>query len=143
MIYSIQRKLKLRRAAAAVEAAIVVPILVAFMAGIVDIGRLGKIADSVSNAARNGAQFGSTNSTYAADTTGIEAAAMTEMSGVPNGSTTNPTVTVTTVTSTTGSFTQEFIQVTVSYDMTGTTIFPTYFVVTNMTRTVQMPMMPQ
>jgi Flp pilus assembly protein TadG len=127
-----------RRAAAALEAAVVLPVLLLFLVATVDLGRLPKIADSVSNAARNGAQYGSTNTTTAADAAKIRAAALTEMANLPNVSSTNPTVTATTVTY---SGTQ-FIQVTVTYDLTGTSMFSLYPVNT-ITRTVQMPMMPQ
>ncbi len=138
MIHRIQRRPAGRRAAAAVEAAIVLPILLVFLAAVIDLGRLGKIADSLSNAARNGAQYGSTNTTTAADTVGIRAKAVTEVAQLPKVSSGNPSVTATTVTY---SGTQ-FIQVTVTYDMTGTSFF-NLFPVNSMTRTVQMPMMPQ
>jgi Flp pilus assembly protein TadG len=126
-----------RRALAAVEAAIVMPLLVTFVVAIIDLGRLGKISNSLTNAARNGAQYGSVNATTAADSTRIRAAAVTEMANLPKVTTTNPTVTPTTVTY---SGTQ-FIQVTVTYDMTGTSFF-NLFPVNSMTRTVQMRMMP-
>jgi Flp pilus assembly protein TadG len=128
----------LRGGVAAVEAAIVLPVLVLFLVAVIDLGRLGKIADSVSTAARNGAQYGSANTTAAADATRIRAAALTEMSNLPNVTSTNPTVTATTVTNSG----RQFIQVTVFYDMTGTSYF-TLFPVNNVSRTVQMRMMPQ
>src|SRR5207253_420119 len=112
--------------------------LLLFLAGIVELGRLGKIADSLTTAARNGAQYGSVNTTVAADSANIREAAVAEMANLPNVTSTNPTVTATTVTYSG----QQFIQVTVTYDMTGTSIFP-IFHVNSMSRTVQMPMMPQ
>jgi Flp pilus assembly protein TadG len=127
-----------RRAVAAVEAAVVLPLLVIFLAAIVDLGRLAKVTNALSNAARNGAQYGSANTTAAADSTSIRAAAVTEMAYLPKVTGTNPTVTATTVTNS-GT---KFIQVTVSYDMTGTSFF-NLFPCNNLTRTVQMPMMPQ
>ena len=137
MLHSSHPRWHLRRAAAAVEAAVVLPVLLIFLAGIIDLGRLGKIADSVSTAARNGAQYGSTNATTAADLVRIRAVAVTEMANLPKVTSSNPTVTATTVTNS-GS---QFIQVTVSYDMSGTAFF-TFFPVNNVTRTVQMQMMP-
>ena len=127
-----------RRGAAAVEAAVVFPILLAFFAASYQLGRLGKIADSVSTAARNGAQYGSINSMTAAKQSDIRAAAVTEMVGLPNVSSTNPTVTATSVTHSN----TNFLRVQVTYDMTGTSIFP-MFGVNSMSRTVEMPMMPQ
>jgi ribosomal protein S19 len=59
------------------------------------------------------------------------------MAGLPNVSATNPTVTATTVTYSG----MQFIQVTVTYDMTGTSVF-SFFPVNSVSRTVQMPMMP-
>jgi Flp pilus assembly protein TadG len=138
MIRSLQRRVTGRRAVAAVEVAVVLPVLLLFLVAIIDLGRLGRIADCVSNAARNGAPYGSANSGAAADSAGIRAAAVTEMAGLPNVSSTNPTVTATTVTCSGTTF----VHVTVSYDMTGTSFFSLY-PVGGITRTVQMPMMPR
>jgi hypothetical protein len=140
MIRTPARIARRRRAAVAVEAAFVLPVLLLFFAATYELGRLGKIADALSNAARNGAQYGSANTTAAADTTSIRAAAVTELTNLPKVTSTNPTVTSSVVTHT-GS-TQQFIHVTVTYDMTGTSIFG-YFNVTSMSRTIEMPMMPQ
>jgi Flp pilus assembly protein TadG len=136
MIYQPKRRIPRRRATAAVEAAIILPVLVLFTAAIIDLGRLGKYADSVSNAARNGAQYGMANTTAAANSTAIRAAAVTEMANLPGVNGTNPVVTVTTPVSN-GT---NYISVKVSYTMT---TFFGYFTVTNVTRTVEMPMMPQ
>jgi Flp pilus assembly protein TadG len=126
-----------RRGIAAVEAALVLPVLVMFLAAIVDLGRLGKICDSVSTAARNGAQYGSGSATAAADSSRIRTAALTEMANLPNVNGTNPTVNAQVVTNSG----KQFIQVTVTYDMTGTSVFGLY-PVSSVTRTVQMRMMP-
>jgi Flp pilus assembly protein TadG len=126
-----------RRAIAAVEAALVLPVVLFFLAAIIDLGRLGRICDSVSTAARNGAQYGSASTTAAADSTRIRAAALTEMANLPKVTATNPTVTATPVTYSG----QQFIQVTVNFDITGTSVF-SLFPVSSVTRTVQMPMMP-
>lgn len=138
MLSITQQPSRRRRAIAAVEAAFVLPVLLFFTAAIIDLGRLGKIVDSVSTAARNGAQYGSASATAAADTTRIRAAAVTEMANLPNVTGTNPTVT-TTYPVTQGGMT--FIQVTVTYDLTGTAFFSLY-PVSSVTRTVQMPMLP-
>jgi Flp pilus assembly protein TadG len=138
LLPSLPRSPRRRRAVAALEAAVVLPVLLIFLVAAIDLGRLGKIADSVSNAARNGAQYGSVSRTAAADSTHIRAAALTEMAYLPNVTGSNPTVTASIVTYSN----TNFIQVVVSYDMTGTAFF-TFFPVNNITRTVQMPMMPQ
>lgn len=137
MIHSKRNRSSRRRAVAAVEAAVVLPVVLVFLAAVVDLGRLGKVCDSVSTAARNGAQYGSASAGAATDSAHIRAAAVTEMAGLPNVSTTNPTVTASTVTYSG----MQFIQVTVTYDMTGTSVF-SFFPVPSVTRTVQMPMMP-
>ena len=133
----IQPRATRRRAIAAVEAALVLPVVLFFLAAIIDLGRLGRICDSVSTAARNGAQYGSASATAAADSTRIRAAAVTEMANLPKVTGTNPTVTATTVTYSG----KPFIQVTVTYDMTGTSAF-SFFPVTSVTRSVLMRMMP-
>lgn len=128
-----------RQGAAAVEAAVVLPVLLIFIAGIIDIGRLPKYADTLTNAARIGAQYGCVNTTTAADTTSITTMVKAELSNENLKVTaTNPAVTVTTPTA---SGTQ-FINVTVSYSMSGTSFF-SFFPISNITRSVQMPMMPQ
>jgi Flp pilus assembly protein TadG len=137
MSHLIRQRSTRRRGIAAVEAALVLPVLVFFLAAIVDLGRLGKICDSVSTAARNGAQYGSASTAAAADATRIRAAALTEMANLPNVNGTNPTVTATTVTNSG----KQFVQVTVTYDLTGTSVF-SFYPVSRVTRTVQMPMMP-
>jgi Flp pilus assembly protein TadG len=128
-----------RRGAAAVEAAVVLPVLLIFIAGIVDIGRLPKYADTLTNAARIGAQYGCTNTTTAADTTSISAMVKAELTNENlTVSGTNPTITITTPTVSS----TQFISVQVTYSLTGTSVF-TFFPVSSITRTVQMPMMPQ
>jgi Flp pilus assembly protein TadG len=142
MIYQVPSRVSRRRATAAVEAAIILPILFIFTAAIIDLGRMGKVADSVSNAARNGAQYGMANTTAANNSAAIRTAALSEelstndADSLPNVSATNPTVTASTTT-VNGT---NYIKVTVSYTPT---MFFGLFNVTNVTRTVQMPMMPQ
>ena len=50
-----------RRGLAAVEAALVLPVVLLFLVAVVDLGRLAKVDDSLTNAARDGAQYGSAN----------------------------------------------------------------------------------
>jgi Flp pilus assembly protein TadG len=128
-----------RRGAAAVEAAVILPVLLIFIAGIVDIGRLPKYADTLTNAARIGAQYGCTNTTTAADTTSISAMVKAELTNENlTVSGTNPVITITTPTVSS----TQFISVQVTYSLSGTSVF-TFFPVSSITRTVQMPMMPQ
>ena len=115
------------------------PVLMIFIAGIIDIGRLPKYADTLTNAARIGAQYGCANTTAAADTTSITTLVKNELTNENFKTTsTNPTVTVSTVTASS----TQFVQVSVSYNMSGTSFF-SFFPISSITRTVQMPMMPQ
>ncbi len=128
-----------RRGAAAVEAAVVLPVLMIFVGGILEIGRLPKFADTLTNAARIGAQYGCANTTAAADTTSISAMVKAELTNENlTVSGTNPTITVTTPTA---SGTQ-FICVSVNYSLSGMSYF-NFYPVPSITRSVQMPMMPQ
>src|ERR1700676_3920606 len=112
MNHSRRRVSSCRRGLAAVEGALVLPVVLLFLGAVVDLGRLAKVDDSLTNAARDGAQYGSANTTAAADTVNIRAAAVAEMQNLPNVTSSNPTVTPTLVTNT-GT---QFIQVTVTYD---------------------------
>jgi Flp pilus assembly protein TadG len=69
-----------RRAAATVELAILAPLLV-FLIGVgADFTRLFFQAQVVANCARNGAIYGCTDPTHAADTNGIQSAALADAS---------------------------------------------------------------
>jgi Flp pilus assembly protein TadG len=139
MVYFHRCVRRSRRGAAAVEAAVVLPVLLIFIAGIVDIGRLPKYADTLTNAARIGAQYGCTSTSTAADTNSIKAMVKAELTNENlTVSATNPAITITTPTVSS----TQFISVQVTYSLTGTSVF-TFFPVSSITRTVQMPMMPQ
>ena len=94
-----------RRGAAAVEFAILLPILAFLFVIAVDYGRIFYYSVTLQNAARSGALYGCTDSTHAADQTGIQTAALkdaTNLSPTPTVASTtgndadgNPTVTVT------------------------------------------------
>lgn len=126
-----------RRAIAAVELAVVLPALLLFVAAVVDLGRLAKYTNACTTAARNGAQYASTNPTTAADTAGIRTAVMREMQNLPNTSSTNPTVSTSTITRSG----VNFVRVTVTYNIAGTNILPVYPVST-ITKTIEMRMNP-
>jgi Flp pilus assembly protein TadG len=76
------------------EFAILLPILLILALGAVDYGRVYFAYISVTNAARNGAQYGSTGLDAAADVDGIRDAALEETTELLNASPTNPTVSV-------------------------------------------------
>lgn len=64
---------------AAVELAILSPFLLAMALGMVDFGRFSKWSVTVDNAARNGALYGSSSPTAAADSNGIRNAVLQEV----------------------------------------------------------------
>ena len=118
-----------RRAAATVEAAVVLPTFILFVGGVLDLGRLTKATNAIANGARNGAQVATVNSSAYLNTSVIRAAVMTELSGLPQTSGTNPTVNVTTSTVSSNTF----VKVQVVYDLTGTYL-TRLFPVSNLTR---------
>ena len=89
-----RRDMRGERAQSLAEFAVLLPILLILALGAVDYGRVYFAYISVTNAARNGAQYGSTGLDAAADEAGVRAAALEETSDLLNTSPTNPTVTV-------------------------------------------------
>jgi Flp pilus assembly protein TadG len=67
-----------------VELALVVPILLLLLVGIIEIGRFAFYSILVSNAARAGAQYGAQSLATAADTGGIQAAAINDVGSGAN-----------------------------------------------------------
>jgi Flp pilus assembly protein TadG len=65
-----------RQGSALVEFALVAPVLLLLLAGVLDYSRALTKATAIANAARIGAQYGSAGRTQAADTAGIQAAAI-------------------------------------------------------------------
>ncbi|HEY2249896.1 MAG TPA: TadE family protein [Planctomycetaceae bacterium] len=103
-----------RAGAAAVEFAIVLPVLVTILLGATDFGRFSYSAIAVANAARAGAAFGSMNSSSSSYSTwqaGIENAVTDELSNSSAFDAASVTVDVTTVTEGTG-LTRVSVQVT-------------------------------
>jgi Flp pilus assembly protein TadG len=66
-IYSSRRRLQQRRGTAAVELAVVAPLVVALLVGLVEVGRLVQVNQILSNAAREGARKASTGVNSYAD----------------------------------------------------------------------------
>ena len=103
----------------AMEFALLAPILLILMLGVVDFGRVYFAYISVTNGARNGAHFASQGTGAAADIDGIRAAAIVETSDLLNTSETNPDVSVATGTDSQGRL---YADVTMTY--TFSSIFP-------------------
>lgn len=66
------------RGAALVETALITPMLLALMIGIVEVGRYADYSIKVTNAARAGVQYGSQNPVTAFDLTGMQSAALAD-----------------------------------------------------------------
>ncbi len=77
-----------------VELALIAPILIVLMLGVIDFGRVYFAQVSVTNAARDGADYASQSATAAADLNGITQAALSDTGNLLNTSASNPTVTV-------------------------------------------------
>lgn len=67
---------------ATVEFALVAPLILLLLAGVLDFGRLLRTSISVADAARAGAQFGSLSTINATNTSGMQAAATNAASDV-------------------------------------------------------------
>ncbi len=128
-----------RRAAVAVELAVLLPLLVFLAAVGVDFARAFYYSLTVTSAARNGALYGSQDTSHSTDTAGIKATALadaTNLSPSPD------------VSSTTGTDAQSnpYVQVTVSWTFNTITNFPGVPGSVTLSRTVQMrvgPLVPK
>ncbi len=107
------------RGQALVELALIAPVLIILMLGVIDYGRVYFAYISVTNGARVGADYAATGPAEAADTAGIKAAALTDTSDLLDQSPTNPDVTVTTANDSQGRL---YADVTMTY--TFSTLFP-------------------
>jgi len=81
------------RGSAAVELAVLLPLIMLLALGATDFCRFLYAHIAVATAARNGAQVGSTSKDDAKDESAIRTAARAEMAAVPGYSASNPTVT--------------------------------------------------
>ena len=124
-----------RRALAAVELPVLLPFLASLFVIGVDFARVFYCAITVTNAARNGACYGSQDGTHAADTAGIQAAALADTANLSPA----PSVSSTTATDADGN---PCVQVTVTYTFHSITCFPGVPASVNLTRTVQMRTAP-
>ena len=67
-----------------VEFALVAPVLIFLMIGLIEVGRYTYFATLAANAARAGVQYGAQNVTTATDITGMQNAAITDAQNLPN-----------------------------------------------------------
>jgi Flp pilus assembly protein TadG len=132
---SLARPRSPRRAVAAVELALLLPFLMfVFVAG-VDFARVFYQCVILTNCARNGALYGSQDPTHAADTAGIQAAALADAGNLSPA----PTVSSTIGTDSDGN---PCVQVTVSYTFQMITNYVGIPSSIGLSRTVQMRVAP-
>ncbi len=128
-----------RRGAAAVEFALVLPILVTVLLGSTDFGRVSYYTIAIANAARCGAEYASMNpydsSTQTAWTTGVTQAVANELSQSTAFDTSQLTVTVTNVTESGG---LRRVSVQVTYPFTTIITWPSIPHSFNLQQTVAM-----
>ena len=116
---SLRRFIGDKRGQSLVEFGLMLPVLMLLVLGAIDFGRVYFAYISVTNGARNGADYASTGTAEAADLAGIRAAVVTDTDDLLNTSPTNPGVAAVTGTDSQGRL---YSDVTVSY--TFTTMFP-------------------
>lgn len=95
------------------------PVLLIVVLGVVDFGRSYFAYVAVTNAARGGADYASASPANAADTSGIEAAALAETTELVNTSPSNPAIASATGSDSAGGM---YAEVTVTYQFE--TLFP-------------------
>lgn len=108
-----------QRGQSLVEFALLLPLLLIIALGVFDFGRVYFAYVSVTNAARNGAQYASVSTERAGDLDGIRGAALADTENLLNTSPTNPDVSAETGLDSQG---KTYASVTVSY--TFETLFP-------------------
>lgn len=114
-----RRLLKSSPGQSLVEFAVILPVLLLLVMGAIDFGRVYFAYVSVTNGARNGAEYASHGPDAAADTASIREVVLADTSDLLNTSETNPEVTVSTGADSYGGL---YADVTVGY--TYNTIFP-------------------
>lgn len=127
---------KKRRGAALVELAVLLPLLLFLFAAGVDFARVYYYYLTITNCARNGALYGSKDETYAADSAGIEKAALADATNLSPP----PSVSSATATDAVG---HPCIRVTLQWKFGTITRFPGVPQTMNLTRTVEMRIAPK
>jgi hypothetical protein len=122
---------------AAIETAACLSAVAVLLVAIVDIGRLGRVGDALTSAARRGAVCASENGAAAADLAAIRSAALRDF-GLRNVTGANPAVSASI---STGSGAM-FVSVTVTYELADASPL-NLFKIPSMSRTVTLPMLSE
>ena len=125
-----------RTGTAVVELAVLLPFLCFILVATIDYARVFYDYLTVTNCACNGALYGSIDATHAADSAGIQNAALADATDLKP----TPSVSSTTGTDSAGN---PFVQVTVSYAFTSITSFPGIPPSLTVRRMVQMRVAPR
>jgi Flp pilus assembly protein TadG len=121
-----------RRGAAAVELAVLLPVLLMILVAAADFAQVFGYAVVITNCARNGALYGSSSPTAATDTAGIQTAALLDAGSL------TPTVQSSTGVDANG----DYVDVTVTYNVA---LYSSYLGIADpfpLTRTVRMRVLP-
>ena len=124
---------------AAVETAVVLPLLMLLALGTADLGRFFHAQIAVATSARNGAQYGSSSVNASLDLAGMHDVAVAEMQSVYGVSDTNPSVIVQRIDEGSGQFS---IKVTVQFRFVTLIRYPGLPQTLNLIRTVHMRVLP-
>ena len=127
------------RGSAAVETAVLLPLLILLALGATDLGRFSRAYLMVDTAARLGAQYGSSSIDHSNDSDSIRAAAVYEAEALDGFSDINPTVTVTRIVESPG---DASIKVTVSYQFRTLLSYSGLPSTVTLTRTAHMRVIP-
>lgn len=129
------RRARYQRGQSLVEFALLLPLLLIILLGVVDFGRVYFAYVSVTNAARNGAEYASASTEKAADLDGIRQAALADTENLLNTTPTNPDVSAETGLDSQG---KTYASVTVSYTFETLVSWPGMPHSVDMERTVRM-----
>ena len=121
--------------AAAVELAVLLPFLTFMLVAGMDFARVFYYSLTIMNCAREGGIYASLDASHAADSAGIQNAALADASGI------TPSPAVTSVTSTDGAG-NPIVTVTVTYSFQTITSYPGIPSPVSLVRTVQMRVLP-
>jgi hypothetical protein len=121
----------------AAEAAVVLSAVIVFLLALVDLGRLGRTGDSLTNAARIGAQTAANDADAIDDPESLRAAVVASLSELPGVTETNPTVSAAIV----SGKGDPHVAVTVTYDMSAAATL-NLFRIGALSRTVKLPLPP-
>jgi Flp pilus assembly protein TadG len=82
MLKKVRRSVRADGGSAIAEMAVIAPLVVLLLVGLIEVGRFAQYSIVVGNAARAGVQYGSQNLSTAADLTGMQSAALSDAQNI-------------------------------------------------------------